>query len=249
MFVLAADGMVDQVLTNGNPVILVILVTNDNYRQESDGPPFDADESCKVLKTALELFGASVIAVNNESKDLLLAIIESLKTRTFPASCNLLWFIFSGHGRESGFTLNGELVQFTDLICKATEIKLPYSLFFFECCQRHGEVIKVAKVQKEHMAVYSAPPNEDSFHLDGVGLMATALVELLQQDDSMTLNDFQQQIRQKLLDKIVAIKPTEDPEYLRNKYLPIETSTIIKDINMYDKIQEASKFFLRTEFF
>lgn len=253
-----AEGEIRWILRNDcSPVIHAILVTNDNKSRHETGtsegnhlshePQFNAEDTREVLQNALETFGATVIAVKNQSKEFLLAIIESLKKSAVP-KIEFLWFIFSGHGRGSSFSLNGEFMEFDELINETSKIDAQFSVFFFECCQVDGEGVKVTKLQSQHMVVYSAPPNEVSFHYDGVGLMASTLAELLLMDYPKPLNKLQLELRQRLSKRIVAVNkvPPEGEEDFKNKHLPVQTTTIREDINLYEKIQAASK--LNSEF-
>ena len=215
------------------PVILVILVTNDD--PSAQGPPFDVEATHEVYKSALETFGATVIPVKNRSKEFLLAIVEALKDRG-TLSCELLWFIFSGHGRESSFSIKQQCMEFDKAISAVSKISAPCFFFIFECCQLEGKGVQAVKFQSQHMVLYSAPPDGVSFHYDGVGLMASTLAEMLQKDYPKSLNDLQLELRQSLLKKAVAASNIPPQEIA-----PVQTTNMYQDINLYKKIQEASE--------
>ena len=218
----------------------MILVTNDD--PSAQGPPFNAKATHEVYKKALETFGATVIPVNNQSKEFLFAIVETLKDRG-ALSCELLWFIFSGHGRESSFSIDQQFVEFDDTIRVVSGIRAPCFFFIFECCQLEGKSVKEAKLQSQHMVLYSAQPNGVSFHYDGVGLMAITLAEMLRKDYRKPLNDLQLELRQNLLEKIVAAKhiPPHEIDSFKRQHLPVQTTNMFENINLYEKIEEASE--------
>lgn len=245
MFCFAATALVNEVL-RCSLVILTILVIDDSnkHRPSPKEPPFNADKSCKILKTALESFGATVITVKNESLELLHAILEELKTRAAPDSCQLLWFVFSGHGCGNNFCIKDELMGVEDLICQASEINISRQMFFFECCLVGSSGVKVANVNKQHMVLYSAPPNKRSYHWNGVGLMVSTLAKLLEEKHaSWSLNDLHLLVRQMMLDDLVAkngISQEKRKDY-ENEHIPVCISMMTENINLYDEIQEASK--------
>lgn len=258
---LAAEAYIGGILRpDCDPVAISVLVCNDNltdYRgkyMESDfarkrlymslqpkEPPFDAEKSCAQLKEALESYGVMVIPVINRSCEYLAAILTSLMSRMVPTSCEFLWFIFNGHGAGSNFLVNGELVAFDQLIRKASKIAIRRMAFFFDCCQLNTDGIKVVNIQKEHMALYSAPPDEVAYHQHGVGLMVTCLAELLRLFRG-SLNELQSKLRDKLMSKMVAALgiPICDSYDWKQKHLPHHTSSMF-DINLYKMISEASK--------
>ena len=208
----------------------------------SKGPLFDAAKSRDLLKEALESYGVMVIPVINGSREYLAAILTNLASRPMPRSCEFLWFIFSGHGVGSHFSVNGELVAFDQLIRKASKINaIRHMAFFFDCCQLNTDGIKVINVQKEHMAVYSAPPNEVAYFLDGVSLMVTCLAELLHWFKG-SLNELQCKLREKLLSKMADVLhiPSDNLDDWKRRHLPHHTSSMF-DINLWNKINEASK--------
>ena len=249
-----------------NPVAISVLVCNENltkYRRnyvESDcsripetkrycvslqhkaPPPFDAEKSCAQLKEALESYGVMVISVVNRSREYLAAILTVLASRMIPRSCEFLWFIFNGHGAGSHFSVNGELVAFNQLIRKASKIAIRRMAFFFDCCQLNTDGIKVVNIQKEHMTLYSAPPDEVAYHQYGVGLMVTCLAKLLLLFRG-SLNDLQSKLRDRLMSKMVDALgiPSNDLDDWKQKHLPHHTSSMF-DINLYKIICEASKY-------
>lgn len=247
------------------PVAISVLVCNNNFAKsvrnftEADialvagpkhdyttpkEPPFNAEKSCSLLKDTLESYGVMVISIVNRSQEFLSAILTNLASRDIPKSCQFLWFIFSGHGRGNSFSVNGKLVQFDYLIRKAAEISVIRRMaFFFDCCQlSNWEGIKVVDIPKEHMTVYSAPPNKFSFHQDGVGLMVTCLVEMLEGFDG-SLSELQLKLREKLMSKMVDTLhiQSDDLDNFKKKHLPQHTSSMF-DVNLYNEISSACKF-------
>jgi hypothetical protein len=210
-----------------------------SYRTRSEAP-FDAERSCSLLKEALESYGVLVIPVVNRSKDFLDAILTILASREIPKSCQFLWFIFTGHGRQNSFYINGKSVEFEYLIRKAAEIRIKYMAFFFDCCQAYNwEGIKVISIPKEHMTVYSAPPNGVAFHYDGISLMVSCLVEMLP-DFTESLNQLQVVLREKLMSRMVDVFhiPSKDLERFKENHLPQHTSSMF-GVNLYESICKA----------
>lgn len=185
-----------------------------------------------------------VIPVVNRSKEYLNAILTNLASREIPKSCQFLWFIFSGHGRGNSFCVSGESIEFETLIRKAAEISaIRCMAFFFECCQLYNwEGIKVVNIQKEHMTLYSAPPNGKSFHENGVGFMATCLVEMLVGFEG-SLNDLQLELRKKLVERMVDTfhVSSDELDSFKEKHLPQHTSTMF-GVHLYNEICSACKF-------
>ena len=222
----------------------ISLVICDDYIRMpgAKGPLFDAEKSCAQLKKALESRGVMVISIVNKSRKFLCAILTNLASRKIPGSCEFLWFIFSGHGARSQFSVNGELVAFDQLIRKASKIAIKRMAFFFDCCQSNTDGIKIVNIQKEHMVLYSAPPHEKAYYMDGVSLMVTCLVELLDCFKG-SLNELQSKLREKLMSKMVDVLliPSHILDDWRRKHLPHSTSSMF-DINLWNRISEASKF-------
>lgn len=261
IYLFTAEDEINAILRDCEPVAISVLVCNDRLTKhrrnftESDiskvhgaghgfkpskEPQFDAVKSQDTLKEALEFYGVLVIPVINRSSEYLAAILSNLASRKIPG-CELLWFIFSGHGAGSHFLVNDELVPFDELIRKSSAIPIKRMAFFFDCCQVNTNGIKAVDIQKEHMAVYSAPPNEVAYYLDGVGLMVTCLAELLLWFKG-SLNELQCKLREKLLSKMGEVLhiPSGSLEKWRQSHLPHHTSSMF-DINLCNKINEASK--------
>lgn len=222
---------------------------NHDFKPAQSLPEFDAVKSCSMLKSVLESSGVMVFPVINRSKSYLTAVMKVLARVAFPKSCELFWFIFTGHGRKSNFCINGQLMEFDELIHMACEVKLRYFAFFFECCQVYGDLIKASKVQQEHMTIYSAPPNEESYYHKGVGVMVSCLVEMLRGGYKKSLNELQRELRCEMIKRLqeVLVIPSHLLKSFLNKHLPVHTSTMFSDINIHEKTQDASKLFLYTE--
>lgn len=254
-----AEEQIDKVMRNDcHPVILSVLVANDKKtdpmsctstdpKAESSSltrePPLDAEKSRKILQSNLESFGIVVIPVVNCSKEYLDAILESLAQRQIPQSCELFWCIFTGHGHNSCFCVNGKDVPFDDLIQSASRINIRYMAFLFECCQSNSQKVTASDIQKEHIVIYSAPPGKLSYHYEGVGLLTTCLADLLSGNYKGSLNQLQLKLRQKYRDKIVEVfeLQPESVDNFVNRHLSIHISNMLEDLNLYSMICDASK--------
>ena len=255
---------------NCHPTVLSLLVSNDNNAQqqnseaasttESDDsnseasqsrekpPLLDAIKSCSTIKTELEDSGIMVIPVTNRPKEYLLAVLIVLTIIKIPKSCELFWFLFTGHGSCGAFCMNGEVMTFEELIEKASKIRIKYAAFFFECCQLHSEdKIKVAEIRKQYVAVYSAPPNRVSYHYNGVGLMMIVLADILREGPQRytgSFSELQRLVRQRLVEKMTELLgvPEESQESFIAYSLPVQTCTMYDDFSFQKKISAASKF-------
>ncbi len=217
---------------------------NFDFKPTKTPPEFDAVKSCAMLKSELESFGVLVFPVINRSKSYLTALLKVLAQTTFPKSCELFWFIFTGHGQKSNFCINGQLMEFDYLIHIASEINMRYFAFFFECCQLNGDIIRVSTKQQEHMTIYSSPPNEEAYYYEGVGLMTICLTEMLKGGYEKSLNELQQELRGEMIKRMQEVLriPKRHQMAFRNQHLPVHTSTMFRDINLYEKARDASKF-------
>ncbi len=215
---------------------------NHDFKPAQTPPEFDAVKSCSLLKSELESYGVMVLPVINRSKSYLTAVMQVLAQAAFPKTCELFWFIFTGHGQRSNFCVNGQLMEFDELIQLASDIKMRYFAFFFECCQLNGDLIKASKLQQEHMTVYSSPSNEESYYYEGVGLMVICLAEMLKGGYKKSLNELQRELRSEMIKRMqhVLIIPAENLKSFLNRHLPVHTSTMFSDINLYDKTRDAS---------
>ena len=246
---------------NCHPTVLSLLVSNDNNAQQQQAetdstddsrykrPPLDAEKSCSIIKTELEDSGIMVIPVTNRPKEYLLAVLMVLAVIIeIPKSCELFWFLFTGHGSCGAFCMNGEVMTFEELIHEASKIRIKYAAFFFECCQLHNEdKIKVAEIKKQYVAVYSAPPNRVSYHYNGVGLMMIVLADILREGPQRytgSFSELQRLVRQRLVEKMTEIRdiPEDIRELFIANYLPVQTSTMYDDFSFYKKISDASEF-------
>jgi hypothetical protein len=234
--------MIDRILGNNcYPVLPVILVIDDSGNS-LDKSPLDAKKTNSILQSALKIFGATVFAVENKRIEFLFAVVENLRKRA-TLQHQLLWFIFSGHGQKDRVFVYGRFMEFDKIIQAVTQIDASRFVFFFECCQLGGDRLIMANAETQHMVVYSAPPNEVSFHYDGVGLMATTLAEMLHEGYAKSLNDLQFELRRRLVDKIVEVHniSPEGEQAFKTKHLPVQISTMFESINLYERILEASK--------
>ena len=246
VFILAAEQVDEKLKKDCNPVAIAVLVSNDNLTtapSQDHSTPVNAEKSGVLLKKALESYGIMVISIVNKSMEYLSAVLENLTAREIPKSCLFLWFIFSGHGKGSAFCLNGKFMKFNSVIHKAAQIRTVRRMgFFFDCCQLgNWESIKVVGIPKEHMTVYSAPPNGLAFHHDGVGLMVTCLAQLLQ-NFTGSLSELQSKLRDRLRSTMIdllAIPSDDQDEFILN-HLPHHTSSMF-DINLYNEVCRASK--------
>lgn len=246
-----------------NPIVLSILVTNDNTaKPKSDSeevigmqpvqggaekqPALDAEKSCSILKTELEACGIMVVPVINRPKEYFKAILMVLANQgvAIPKSCEFLWFIFTGHGAGGKFCMNGKHMYFEELISEASLIKLKYMAFFFECCQlRSNDRIQAPEIMKQYIAVYSSPPNKVSYHHKGVGLMVTCLAEMLKDGYNKSFTELQRELRQRLVMKITDVMeiPLEQHELFISHHLPHQTATLYDDFSFYTKTCAASE--------
>ena len=247
---------------NCHPIVLSLLVSNNNNAQqqqhETDStddlnssnkrPPLDAEKSCSIIKKELEDSGIMVIPVTNRPKKYLLAVLVVLAMMDIPKSCELFWFLFTGHGSCGTFCMNGEIMTFEELIHEASKIRIKYAAFFFECCQLHNEdKIKVAEIRKQYVAVYSAPPNRVSYHYNGVGLMMIVLADILREGPQRytgSFSELQCLIRQRLVEKMTELLgvPEESQESFIAYSLPVQTCTMYDDFSFQKKISDASEF-------
>lgn len=228
------------------PVAIALVVCN-NQLSGAKGPVFDAERSCAQLTEALESYGVMVITVVNKSREYLAAILTNLASRNIiPESCKFLWLIFSGHGWGSYFLVSGELVAFNQLIHLASTIKIRRMAFFFDCCRLSTNSINVVNIQKEHMVLYSAPPNEKAYHFDGISLMVMCFVKLLHSFEG-SLNELQSKLREMLVSKMAEVLhiPSDMLDDWRQNHLPYSTSSMF-DINLCSEISEASKCCINT---
>ena len=186
-----------------------------------------------------------VIPVTNRPKEYLLAVLTVLTTMDIPKSCELFWFLFTGHGSRGAFCVNGEDVPFEELIQEASQIRIKYMAFFFECCQLHNEdKIKAAEIKKQYVAVYSSPPNQVSYYYNGVGLMMIVLAKLLRKGYSGSFSELQRLVRQKLVNKMTKVLGIHEDmkELFIAHHLPVHTSTMYDDFSFQRKISFASEF-------
>lgn len=257
----AARAQINGILKKDcQPPVLALLVTNDNnakHRQPqatsgnaitlpSDKPPLlDAEKSCSTIKSALEDSGIMVIPLTNRPKEYLLAVLTALFTMDIPKSCELFWFLFTGHGSRGAFCVNGEDVLFEELIKEASQIRIKYMAFFFECCQlNNDDKIKAAEIKKQYVAVYSSPPNQVSYHYDGVGLMMIVLTKLLRKGYSGSFSELQRVVRHKLVKKMTTVWGIDEDvkDQFIAHHLPVHTSTMYDDFSFGRKIAYASEF-------
>ena len=260
---ITARAQISGVLKNNcQPLVLALLVADDDNAkhrqpQATSGnnitlpcdrtPLLDAEKSCSIVKTALEDNGIVVIPITNRPKDYLLAVLTALATMPIPTSCEFLWFLFTGHGSRGAFSMNGESMPFEDLIQEASKIRIKYAAFFFECCQLYrGDKIKAAEIKKQYIAVYSAPPQQISYHYDGVGLMMIVLVDILKEGYTGSVSELQRLVRERLVKKMtetLAI-PEDSRESFNKEHLPVHTSTMYDDFCFHKKISDACKLIL-----
>lgn len=259
MFIVQA--MITGIMKNGsecNPVILTLLVTNDNKSKpinvtseasresEAKEPPLNSEKSCAILKTELEASGIMVIPVINRPKGFLLAILHHLEKMKIPKSCEFFWFIFSGHGSHGAFAVNGEEMGFGDLIQRASKIHIKYMAFFFECCQRYGDTIRAAKIQKQYTALYSSPPDKVSYHYEGVGLVAICLAKMMKSGSyKKSFSELQIQLRHdvvKMIEEVVPIPSNVKMDDFVACHVPIQMSTMYDDFSIWSKISAASEY-------
>ena len=238
-----------------HPLALAVVVANDNLARgpsqcsivrPSNKPQLNAKKSCLQVQSALELYGVMVIPVINCSRQYLEEILKELRNRDIKKSCELFWFIFTGHGSGNQFCMNGESMLFNDLIKKASRSlqSMKWMVFFFECCQTEGKKIEVVDIKRQYMALYSSPPNKESYHHDGVGLLVTCMAKILEAGYEGSLNSFQQTLRCKYLTKLTDVLGinVKDQDVFKRTYLPIHTNSIFDDLNLYEKTCNASKF-------
>ena len=186
-----------------------------------------------------------VIPVTNRPKDYLRAVLTVLTTMDIPKSCELFWFLFTGHGSRGVFCLNDEVEHFEEVIQEASRIRIKYMAFFFECCQLHNEdKIKAAEIKKQYVALYSSPPNQVSYHYNGVGLMMIVLAKLLRKGYSGSLGELQRVVRHKLVKKMTKVLGIHEDmkEVFIAHHLPVTTSTMYDDFSFQRKISYASEF-------
>ncbi len=261
-FSFLAEAQISGSMRDGycNPIVVAFVIANDNLTKlhrplssarpsgketpQQKNPPLDAEKSCSMVKSALESCGIMVIPIVNRSGSYLQAIIKELRNGDIPTSCELFWFIFTGHGRGNKFYMNGESMFFSDFINSASKIKVKYMTFFFECCQVEGKEIEVVDIKKQHMCLYSSPPNEVSIHFKGVGLLMTCMVEMLEAGYKGTLNSLQEDLRSNYMQKTTEILgvPLEDQETFMENRLPVFTSNMFDKFILHTKIAIASEF-------
>ena len=243
-------------LKNCQPLILALLVTDDNKQQQSmpgldslpPGPLADVEE-VHSIKSTLEDNGVMVISINDRSKEYLFAVLSVLATVNVPKCCELFWLLFTGHGSHGAFFVNGESVLFNQLIQKASEIQTKYAAFFFECCQASNmNMIKVAEIKKQYVAVYSAPPNQVFYRYSGVGLMMIVLADILKDGYTGLFSELHRLVCQRMLEKMIEILavPEESRESFIASNLPVQTSTMYDDFSFYRKISGASEYYYRS---
>ena len=239
---LRAADTTESVITTTD--ILKHRSVNHDYKQAQPPPEFDAVKSCSVLKTELESFGVMVIPVINRSKSYLTAVLKVLSQAAFPRSCELFWLIFTGHGQRSNICINGQLMGFDNIIGLASEVKMRYFAFFFECCQVNSDGITVSTIKHQHMTIYSSPPDQVSYYYHGVGLMVICLSEMLKGAYKKSMNELQLELRGEMIKRIqdVVVIPAEQLKDFLNRHLPVHTSTMYSDINLYEKTCDASKY-------
>lgn len=236
-----------------SPIAICVLVCNDNLKGRnfsesvhyiSEEPPFDAVKSCALLKEALESYGVLVIPLTNRSREYLTAVLTNLASRDIPRECEILWFIFSGHGEGNNVSVNGELMAFDQLILQTSRIRIRRMAFFFDCCRLNPKYVQHKNLEKEHMVVYSSPPDVVSYYYDGVGLMVMCLAELLLWFKG-SLNELQCILRKNIMSKSLEslVIPPDFTDDWSRKHLPHYTSSMF-DINLSEKISEGSKYIM-----
>ena len=101
-----------------NYIVLALVVANDDCSSVKDknSPPLNSAKASADLKSTFERCGFAVIPVLNRTNEYLAAVLKVLADRTFPKSCVLFWFLFTGHGENNGFLVNKEHVRFEDVI-------------------------------------------------------------------------------------------------------------------------------------
>ena len=238
MFIAKHD--VDEILRSDcHPYALAVVAANDNFKKADPGEiPLNAEESCRVIQTALECYGVMVIPIVNRNLKYFRAVLRYLRNGgRIPKSCKLFWFIFTGHGRAHQFCMNEEYMRFNDFIIQhAFGIEIENMLFFFECCQEEGEKIEVVNVEKQYMCLYSCPPNKQSFHF-GVGPLMTCIAEILKPDYKKSLNDFQSELRTRYLEMTA-----RKLHICMRDRRPVYTTNMIDEIVLYEEIRSASKW-------
>jgi hypothetical protein len=148
-------------------------------------------------------------------------------------------------GEKNSFILNSKPVGFEELIRKASQMNtIRRMAFFFDCCLLECEGIRVCNIKKEHMTLYSAPPDNVAYHQYGVSLMVTCLVDILQCFKG-SMNELQSKLRDKLKSKMLEVLRQElatklDEDKVIRDHLPHSTSSMF-DINLCAKISKASK--------
>ena len=266
-FALIAKAQVKGIMkTDCHPIGLAVVVANDNRTvprtlnaasssrsliidTESVGhaggntPEFDAIKSCSTLKSELESCGVMVVPISNRSKSYLAAVLKVLAHANIPKSCELFWFIFSGHGQQSCICMNGQQMEFDTIIQLASKVKTAYFAFFFECCQVNGGLIKASKIEQQHMTIYSSPPNAVAYYYQGLGLMVICLTEMLREGYKDSLNALQHELRQRIVNKMqdVLNMPAARKKAFLNHHLPVHTSSMFSDINLYEKTYNISE--------
>ena len=237
-------GVVACVVASDNLTDSERLLYFEGEESKDKEPQLTATESCLTVQTALEHCGIMVIPVINPTMVLFMAILNVLTKRGLPKSCELFWFVFTGHGRRNNFFIHKQPMSFEKLIEKVSRIQVKYTIFFFECCQVEGQLIKVADIDKQHMALYSAPPKRLSFHYKGVGVLMSCIANMLVDSYKKSFNCFQQELRSFYLEKVtevLKILPEEQDEF-KDKILPVNTCTMYDDINLHVIRHNASKF-------
>lgn len=243
--------------------VLTILVANDNSLQlnrnqsrnvstassdhaQPQAPELDAKKACDLLKPVLEDCGFGVLELVNRSKGYLLALIKVLCDENILESCEQVIFISTTHGRRDEFCMNDEYVKFEDLIHEVTNIEVEYFMFCFECCQIDGKSLTVSKVNKQHIVIYSVPPERISYHYKGVGLLIICLTELLKRPYTKSLNDLDRELRSDYCDRLVEVlKISEEGRgVFLKEHAPLHVGNMHDDVNLYEIIRKASELSL-----
>ncbi len=248
----AAQHQISAFPSDCHPKALSVIVTSDilpSSHSKSDGPNFNAEKSCDMLQKACESYGFLVLSLVNRSLQYFQALLLALADTNL-GSCELYWLIFSCHGRGNEICINGECIKFDDLIYMINEAKLKNVVFFFECCM-FNTAIKIAEIQTPHMVIYSAPPNNISFHIDGVGFLVRCLAEMMNDEYDKPMNDLQLELRQIIMVKLIEQKgllekdeliDSMSQEEFKRKHLPVHTTSMLVSLNPHTIISDGSKY-------